>query len=336
MINRRAVRAKYKATDGLFYTGPMVTPASWTLSDGRTLDLSRPGVMGVLNVTPDSFSDGGDFIDPQRAVDHAAAMVEQGAAVIDIGGESTRPGAEPVSADQQVDRVVPVIEAVRRAGGKLGATPISIDTSLVAVADAALRAGADLINDVHAGRDPRNLPDGKRSPDDVSEPVFALAAQRDAPIILMHMLGQPGTMQQRPTYDNVLSEVIDFLRGRAAAAEQCGLPRERIMLDPGIGFGKTLEHNVALLRGLPELVALGYPVLVGASRKRFLRVVGRDTSEAERALARQPDAGTSAELLGGTCAVTAWAAQCGAALIRCHDVAENARAAAVGRALGAG
>jgi len=328
----------------------------WQLGGGRALDLTRPGIMGVLNVTPDSFSDGGAFLDPARAVDHAAAMVGQGAAVIDIGGESTRPGAEPVSADEQVQRVVPVIEAIRAAAGALGGIPISVDTSLCDVARQALDAGADIINDVQAGRDPRNprnprnprdprnprnprprnLPKTSGGADGASEPMFALAAERGVPIILMHMLGRPGTMQQAPVYDDVVAEVVGFLQDRAAAAEACGVDRSRVMLDPGIGFGKTLDHNVALLRALAELVGLGYPVLVGASRKRFLRVVGRAASEAERALAREPGRGTEAELLGGTCAVTAWAAGCGVQLIRCHDIAGNARAAAVGAALGRG
>jgi len=284
--------------------------------------------MGVLNVTPDSFSDGGRFLDPAAAVEQAAAMVREGAAVIDIGGESTRPGAEPVSADEQARRVVPVIRGIREQSGAAGRVPISIDTSLVAVATAALHAGADIINDVTAGRDPRNGTAADAG-------TLALAGRQHVPIILMHMRGEPGTMQQAPHYDDVVREVGAFLKSRAGAAAAAGCAPGQVMLDPGIGFGKTLEHNVALLRALSELVAMGYPVLVGASRKRFLRVVGRAASEAERALAQQPGRGTEAELLGGTCAVTAWSAQCGVQLIRCHDVAANARAAAVGAAMGA-
>ena len=267
--------------------------------------------MGVLNVTPDSFSDGGKFLDAGAAAAHAAAMVAAGADLVDVGGESTRPGAQPVDAAEQRRRVVPVIERIVRETG----AAVSVDTSLVEVADAAVDAGAVLVNDVTAGRDPRNGADGA---------LLRWAARRAADgvpvaVALMHMQGEPGTMQRDPRYGDVVAEVLAFLLQRAAAAEAAGVRRADVVIDPGIGFGKTAEHNLALLGALPRFVGSGYPVLLGTSRKRTLRMIctrpGRDPS---------PD-----ELAAATCATTALAVAAGVAIVRVHDVRENRDAADV-------
>lgn len=244
-------------------------------------------VMGILNVTPDSFSDGGAFFDAGAAADQARRMADEGADIIDIGAESTRPGSERVTAGEQIRRLRKVLPAAVASGAV-----VSIDTTLAPVARFALDAGASIINDVSAGRDDPAMLD--------------LAADRDAPIILMHMLGEPKDMQANPRYENVLAEVRAFLAERADAAEAAGLPRERIIVDPGIGFGKRLEHNLALLAGMGEIVSLGLGVLVGPSRKRFIgEVTGQDDP-------RQRTAGTVAACLA------AW--QRGATMFRVHDV----------------
>ena len=216
--------------------------------------LPRPSVMGVVNVTPDSFSDGGAFLHPQAAIAEARGMLDEGAAIVDVGGESTRPGSEGVSVEEELDRVEPVLAA-------LFDVPVSIDTSKAEVARRALEAGAVLVNDVTALR---------------SEPALAgVVADSGACLCLMHMLGEPRTMQENPRYDDVVSEVKAFLEERLEFATKAGIDEERICLDPGIGFGKTVEHNLELLARLDEIVALGRPVLVGASRKRFLgRLLG--------------------------------------------------------------
>jgi dihydropteroate synthase len=218
---------------------------------GKSLDLARPRIMGVLNITPDSFSDGGDFFPPDRAIERARQMVEDGAAIIDIGGESTRPGAAAVPLDEELRRVIPVIEALR----PVLAVPISIDTRKPEVMRAAVAAGAGLINDVNALQDPGAL---------------AAAAELGVPVCLMHMQGDPETMQDAPVYRDVVRDVGDFLEARAAACLAGGIARERILLDPGFGFGKAVEHNLRLLRHLDRLVALGFPVLVGLSRKSLI------------------------------------------------------------------
>ncbi|MCC6681362.1 MAG: dihydropteroate synthase [Phycisphaeraceae bacterium] len=248
--------------------------------------------MGILNLTPDSFSDGGSYRDVDAAVAQAKAMLDQGATIIDVGGESTRPGAQPVGAQEQMARVLPVIERLHTA---LPQAWISIDTTRGAVAAAALDAGACMINDISAGRH--------------DQAMFELATQRRVPIVLMHMQGEPGTMQHDPKYDDVVAEVESFLLERAGAAEQAGVGRANILLDPGIGFGKSTEHNLTLLAALPWLSALGYPLLLGASRKRFL---APDLPPRER--------------LGGTIATTVLAALAGVALVRVHDVAANQQA----------
>jgi dihydropteroate synthase len=255
-------------------------------------------IMGVVNVTPDSFSDGGRFLDRDAAVEHGTRLAAEGAAILDVGGESTRPGAEPVPAAEELRRVIGVIEGLRATGAQL-----SVDTSKVAVARAALDAGASLVNDVTAFR---------------GEPeLAALVAARGAECCLMHMLGTPRTMQDDPHYDDVVSEVKAFLEERLAFAVAEGVAEDRVMLDPGIGFGKTLRHNLELLRRLDELVALGRPVVIGASRKSFLgRITGRDTGE--RAVA--------------TAAVNVLALERGASVFRVHDVAETRDALAVAAA----
>lgn len=252
--------------------------------------------MGILNVTPDSFYDGGAHTALEAALAHGRTLLTEGADVIDVGGESSRPGAQPVSVDEECARVVPVVAGLRRETDR----PISIDTTKAAVAAAALAAGADIVNDISAGRfDPA---------------IFDRAAERDAGFVLMHMQGTPETMQAAPHYDDVVGEVVAFLRERAAAAVAAGIPPERIWLDPGIGFGKRREHNLALLAHLGRLVAIGYPVLVGASRKRFLAADDHDT----------PD-----DRLAASLAAASLAAANGAAIVRVHDVAATRRALAL-------
>ncbi len=262
---------------------------------GRPLDLSRPRVMGVLNVTPDSFSDGGQTLVLDAALQRAEAMVMAGAAIIDVGGESTRPGAVAVDAAEEIRRVVPVIAAI----AAHFPIPISVDTSKPEVMRAAVAAGAGLINDVRALRLPEALD---------------AAASLGVPVCLMHMQGEPGTMQQGPSYTDVVAEVSGFLKARMAACVAAGIPEARILLDPGFGFGKTLTHNLALLAGLGAIAALGRPVLVGLSRKSMLgAITGRGV---EQRLA----AGLAAAVL---------AVERGAVLVRTHDVAETMDALAV-------
>jgi dihydropteroate synthase len=253
------------------------------------MTVERPLLMGVVNVTPDSFSDGGLFLDEDAAVEHGLELAREGADVLDVGGESTRPGAEPVAADEELRRVVPVIE---RLAGSLETT-ISIDTTKSAVARAALDAGAAIVNDVSALRVDPELP--------------GLVAETGAGCCLMHMLGDPRTMQDDPRYGDVVAEVKAFLDERLAFAVGAGIEEERIWLDPGIGFGKTVEHNLELLRRLDEIVALGRPVVVGTSRKSFLgRLTGRHVGER----------------LAGTIATNVLALERGASVFRVHDVAE--------------
>ena len=256
--------------------------------------------MGVVNVTPDSFSDGGLFLDADDAVRHALELVAEGADILDVGGESTRPGAEPVTADEERRRVVPVLERVAAAGAQV---QMSIDTSKPDVARAALDAGATFVNDVTAFRaDPR---------------MAGLVAERGVECCLMHMLGEPRTMQDDPRYEDVVSDVKAFLEERLAFAVAEGVPEERVMLDPGIGFGKTLDHNLELLRRLDEIVALGRPVVVGTSRKSFLgRITGRDVGER----------------LPGTIATNVLALERGASVFRVHEVAPVRDALAVAAA----
>ena len=259
---------------------------------GRALDLARAAIMGVLNITPDSFSDGGVFMSVHGAVDRAHQMVEQGADIIDIGGESTRPGAAAVPLQQELDRVLPVIEALT----KEVHVPISIDTSKPEVMRAAADAGAGLVNDVYALRLPGAL---------------EAARETGLPVCMMHMLGEPRTMQNDPQYDDVVDEVVQFLKTRIEAAEEAGIDRRRLLVDPGFGFGKALHHNMELLRGLSGLKAFGLPILAGLSRKSMIGMA------LDLPVERRTNASVALALI---------AVQQGAGIIRAHDVAETVEA----------
>lgn len=266
---------------------------------GRRLALDRPAVMGVVNVTPDSFSDGGRFFDPDRAVDHALALAGEGADIVDIGGESTRPGAEEVTADQELERVIPIIEAVRARADVI----VSIDTSKPRVMAEAVAAGADVVNDVYALR---------------AEGALDAVRELGVPACLMHMQGTPRTMQANPTYQDVVSEVHEFLAARLRACIDAGIPAGRLVVDPGFGFGKTIEHNLALLRGLRALGDLGVPVLAGLSRKSFVgRITGRDMDDR----------------VAGSVAFALAAVREGASIVRVHDVKETVDALKVWQAV---
>ena len=267
----------------------------------KTLDLSATLVMGVLNVTPDSFSDGGQFLSPAAAVEHGLRMAGEGAAILDVGGESTRPGAQPVSGDEELRRILPVIERLRALTGAV----ISVDTSKPEVMGAAAAAGAGFINDVRALREPGAL---------------EAAAASGCALCLMHMQGEPGTMQVAPRYDDVVAEVRAFLAARVAACREAGIDAARLTVDPGFGFGKNLEHNLTLLRHLPTLVADGPPVLVGLSRKA---TVGKLTGR---------EAGARVH---GSVALAVIAALKGARIIRAHDVAATVDAMKVVAAVAA-
>jgi len=275
-------------------------PTRALLCAAHTLDLARPCVMGIVNVTPDSFSDGGRLHDPALAIAHARRLRDEGADIVDVGGESTRPGAMPVSDAEEIDRVLPVVEALARDGAL-----VSVDTTKPAVMRAAVAAGAAMINDVRALQEPGALD---------------AAAASQAAVCLMHMRGEPRTMQQGPHYADVVAEVRAFLSARARACEAAGIARERIVVDPGFGFGKTVEHNFTLLRGLAAIVALGYPVLVGWSRKSSLgAVTGREVNE---------------RLAASLAAALASVAR-GAAIVRVHDVRDTVDALKVWGAAGA-
>jgi dihydropteroate synthase len=256
------------------------------------LSLARPLVMGILNVTADSFSDGGLYDNPLAAVSHGERLVREGAAILDVGGESTRPGAQPVAVGAELSAVRPIVSRIASEG-----LPVSIDTRRAEVASACIESGASILNDVSGFRDPA---------------MIEVAAATDVGLIVMHMLGEPQSMQDDPRYDDVVGEVRAYLAGQAAILEAAGVARERIAIDPGLGFGKTFEHNLELLRRLPELVDLGYPVVVGASRKRFI---------GEATAVDQP-----AERLGGSVATALYAADRGAAVLRVHDVAPTVQA----------
>ena len=272
----------------------------------RTEKLRQSGmplIMGILNITPDSFSDAGSFLDPEQALRHALEMVEDGADIIDVGGESTRPGSESVSVADQIARVVPVITMLRRqlSQDRL----VSVDTTRAEVAAAALDAGADLINDVSAGRD--------------DPAMFPLVAEWGAPIVLMHMQGAPKTMQDNPHYHAVVEEVLTFLLERAKLAQAAGVAKENIILDPGIGFGKRKDDNLVLMANLDRFVDSGYPVLLGTSRKRFMGAVCNET---------RPQ-----QLVAATVATTALGVMAGVRIFRVHDVRENRQAADVTHAI---
>ncbi len=273
---------------------------TWRCGD-RLLEFgARPLLMGILNVTPDSFSDGGCFVAADVAVERALRMVDEGAEIVDIGGESSRPGAAPVDGEEESARVVPVIEALRLQRD----VPISIDTTKASVARAAVGAGASIVNDISAGM--------------LDSGLLDVAAESGCGLVLMHMQGTPQTMQRDPHYADVVSEVSDFLQERIVAAQAAGVARECIAVDPGIGFGKTLAHNLALLAATRELAAGGVPVLIGLSRKRFLEeLTGRGVEQR----------------LAGSLAALVYCALSGAAVMRVHDVAESRDALLVAAAI---
>ena len=255
---------------------------------GHRLDLDRPRVMGIVNVTPDSFSDGGRFFDPARALDRARQLMADGADIVDIGGESTRPGAHPVSEADELARVLPLIETLAGEGAL-----VSIDTTKPSVMRAAIAAGAAVVNDVRALEEPGAL---------------EAVAQSHTAVCLMHMQGAPRTMQREPHYDDVVREVRDFLLARAHACEAAGIAHDRIAIDPGFGFGKTVDHNLQLLRALPTMVHTGYPVVAGLSRKSTIgRLTGREVDD---------------RMAGSVSAALAAVAR-GAAIVRVHDVKET-------------
>jgi dihydropteroate synthase len=263
------------------------------------LAANGPLVMGVINVTPDSFSDGGRFLEPDKAIAHGVRMMEQGADLIDVGGESTRPGADPVSPEEERRRVVPVVRALAERG-----IPVSIDSRHAPVLGAALEAGARIINDITALADPANL---------------KLAARTQVPVILMHMLGEPRTMQASPSYREVALDLYDFFQARIAACGEAGIGRERLCLDPGIGFGKSVEHNRDILANVAVFHGLGCPLLLGVSRKSFIARLSRGEASGER--------------LPGSLAAALAGLDQGVQVLRVHDVAETVQARAVWRAI---
>lgn len=259
----------------------------------------KPLIMGILNATPDSFSDGGRYTETESAVQQAVRMAEEGADIIDIGGESTRPGAKRITADEQKQRIIDIVSEVRKAIEP--SVTISIDTTLSDVAAAAIEAGAGMINDISAGRDDPSM--------------LSLVAEKGCPYIMMHMQGSPETMQDNPEYGNVVMEIRDFLLERIEKSIQAGIHTDQIIIDPGIGFGKTRDHNLQLIANLKTFVDTGYPVLLGTSRKRFMGAIC--------------EGATAEELIGATCATTTIGVLSGVRIFRVHDVKENRQAADV-------
>lgn len=269
------------------------------LPRNRQIDLTKTKLMGILNVTPDSFSDGGKFIGQQAALQQVHQLIADGADIIDIGGESTRPGAKDVSLDDELNRVIPVIHAIRQSYPDL---PISVDTSKAAVMAEAITVGADVINDVRALQEPGAL---------------EVAVRTQVPVCLMHMQGQPRSMQHQPSYQSVVSEVLDFLRKRAEFCIAAGVKQQQIILDPGFGFGKSLSHNYELLAAMADFVETGYPVLAGMSRKSMIgQLLNRDV----------------AERLAGSIACATIAVMKGAQIIRVHDIKETSDAIKIAQA----
>ena len=275
---------------------------SLSLLSGREISLTPTVIMGVLNVTPDSFSDGANFVEPARAIERGLEMISEGAGIIDIGGESSRPGAEPVPVDEEIRRVAPVIKGIRNKSD----VPISIDTCKAATAEAALEDGADMVNDISALRFDENM--------------VKLLVSRPVPVILMHMLGTPATMQKQPQYDDCVAEIADFFEERLDFCSRHGIASERIVLDPGIGFGKRLTDNVSILSRFAELKRFNRPLLVGTSRKSFIDLMHPDGSPAD-------------QRLGGSIASMLMAVANGADIVRVHDVAQTAQALSVFRAI---
>ncbi len=265
------------------------------LANGRQLPLSRPLVMGTLNVTPDSFSDGGRFVSRSEAVGHALEMESEGADIIDVGGESSRPGAKPVGAADEMRRVLPVIEGIRKATD----IPISIDTYKAETAQAALDAGADIVNDISALR--------------FDEGMASLIAERKVPVVLMHMQGTPRDMQKNPQYEDCVAEILAFFEERLEFAQEQGIAKPNIIIDPGIGFGKRLPDNLDILHSVARFKALGQPVMIGASRKRFIEML-------------HPTGKEAADRLGGSIAAIVMAVAGGADIVRVHDVDQTVEA----------
>jgi dihydropteroate synthase len=268
--------------------------------DGSDSFVNRPIVMGIVNVTPDSFSDGNQYLDANAAIAHGEQLIEEGAQILDVGGESTRPGSHGVSVDEELRRVIPVINDLAKRGHC-----VSIDTKKPEVMRVVIEAGASIVNDVYALRAPK---------------AIEVCAASNVGIVLMHMQGEPGTMQHAPQYDDVVREVADFLRDRAKACERAGIAHERIAIDPGLGFGKTTAHNIELTRGLDQLVKLGFPVLAGWSRKRAIgELTGRSVAS---------------ERVSGSVAAALACVSRGARIVRVHDVRETVDALKVWHALG--
>jgi dihydropteroate synthase len=270
-------------------------PAEISITGGRRLKFDRPLVMGILNVTPDSFSDGGRYLDSNAAIERAEEIIEQGADIIDIGGESSRPGAEPVPPEQELERVLPVIAAIRRHSD----IPISIDTVKSIVARQAIQAGADIINDISAFRYDSQMAD--------------IAAESGAPVILMHMLGTPQTMQVNPQYDDCIKEIREFFAERIEYSRKYGIPKEQIILDPGIGFGKRLKDNLSIISNLSSYREVGCPIMIGTSRKSFIGLITGQSNPPECRL-------------GGSIASALLAVMNGADIIRVHDIFETVEA----------
>ena len=287
-------------------SGARAIAAAWAAASAPA---RRPRCLGIVNVTPDSFSDGGAFLDPERAVEHGLELVEAGAEALDVGGESTRPGARAVDAEAELERVLPVVRGLVRSAG----VPVSIDTQKALVAERALDEGATMVNDIGAGRfDPDMLP---------------LVERSGCTYVLMHMQGTPRTMQQAPKYRDVMQTIVAFLRERAAACRRAGVDPARLLVDPGIGFGKTLEHNLTILRELRGLRSLGLPLLVGVSRKSFLGAIEQRLGAQEETAKHAP------ERHGGTAAAVTACVLGGAEWVRVHDVATMAAAARTAFAL---
>lgn len=266
-----------------------------TLSTARLAAQHKiPSLMGILNMTPDSFSDGARYMDPELALEHAARLIKAGADIIDLGGESTRPGSREVPAEEEISRILPVLERLKVAFPQI---QLSVDTRHAGTAEASIKAGAHFINDISALRHDKNM-------------ARLLAAHPDVRIILMHMQGQPQTMQLAPSYDDLFGEIREFFRSRITYCESFGIDRERILLDPGIGFGKNLEHNLRLLKGLDLFSDLGLPIVLGASRKRFIDAVSPSSAD---------------QRLGGSLAAALTGALQGVAILRVHDVFEHAQ-----------
>jgi dihydropteroate synthase len=276
----------------------------WRCRDREVPLGERTLVMGIVNITPDSFSDGGMFEDAEAAVKHGLRLLEEGADVLDVGGESTRPGSDPVEAEEERSRVLPVLEGLRREAPE---AILSVDTRTAGVAEEAIAAGADVVNDISAGADPA---------------MFRVVAAARAGMVLMHMRGEPKTMQADPRYDDVVAEVRAFLAGRVDVAVAAGIGRDRLCVDPGIGFGKNLEHNLDLLRSIDSFRELAVPVLVGVSRKRFVGELSGVDDPADR--------------LEGSLAAAAWCAARGVQLVRVHDVGPTVRALRVVDAIARG